>query len=289
MDLNRHTVPRAGWLAAAVAIFLLATAGILQGTRPAQALTNCTVSSSDLAFASEEQDLVNLINQYRAQNNVAPLKRSTNLEQAAAWMARSLATGANFDHTDSAGRNPSVRAVNCGYPYANSTGENIGAGTNWSQAQAEFDGWKASPGHNANMLNASYKVIGVAHVYNPNDPGSGGNASAKYKNYWVADFGTQDDHAAPGGGGSTPTATATSTPTSTPVSNTKAAITAPAPGSTLGGSSATFSWSAGKNATSYVLSIGSTAGGTNYLNRTTTTTSTTATGLPTNGAARTSR
>ena len=43
--------------------------------------------------------------------------------------------------------------------------------------------------------------------------------------------------------------------------NAKAAITSPAPGSTLTGTSATFNWSAGTGALSYSLWVGTTAGG----------------------------
>jgi hypothetical protein len=61
----------------------------------------------------------------------------------------------------------------------------------------------------------------------------------------------------------------------------KAAITSPAPESTLGGSSATFTWSAGSGAAQYWLDIGTTPGGTNvYTKSQGTATSTTVSGLP---------
>jgi hypothetical protein len=65
----------------------------------------------------------------------------------------------------------------------------------------------------------------------------------------------------------------------------QAVLTTPAPGSVLGGSSVAFTWTAGTgDTTGYSLWLGSTAGTDNlYHSGSTTATSVTATGLPTNG------
>ena len=69
------------------------------------------------------------------------------------------------------------------------------------------------------------------------------------------------------------------------VTPTKAALTTPAPSSTLTGSSATFSWSAGVSVTNYKLTLGTTAGGSDVYNSyTTTVTSKGVSGIPTTGA-----
>ena len=47
-------------------------------------------------------------------------------------------------------------------------------------AAAVFQGWKNSPGHNANMLSANFKVLGVSLVYVSGSP---------YGSYWTTDFG----------------------------------------------------------------------------------------------------
>jgi uncharacterized protein YkwD len=47
-----------------------------------------------------------------------------------------------------------------GYNYNTWKGENLAAGVD--SAQGAFDLWKNSPGHNANMLNANFKVVGIA-------------------------------------------------------------------------------------------------------------------------------
>src|SRR4051794_35915555 len=67
---------------------------------------------------------------------------------------------------------------NYGYTYTTYRGENIAAGN--SAASATFAQWKASPDHNANMLSAKYKMIGL---------GRASNSDSQYTWYWTADFG----------------------------------------------------------------------------------------------------
>jgi hypothetical protein len=83
------------------------------------------------------------------------------------------------DHSDneSPRRFPPERAQYFGYP-STGVGENIAGG--FSTAQAVFNGWRNSPGHNSNMLNANYTIIGIGLWY---------DASSQYKYYWVTDFG----------------------------------------------------------------------------------------------------
>lgn len=196
-----HAVRQCGAAGLAI-VLLLALAAIALPTRPASAATtNCTVS--DAALDAEEAKFLQLINTYRAENGVAPLQASTNLNRAAAWMAHDLGDKAYFSHTDSLGRAPSTRAQNCGYP--GGAGENIAAGTVQDTAQEAFTMWRNSAGHNANMLNASYRMIGIARAYVSGSP---------YGWYWVTPFGSTNDGT--GGGASTPTATPTKTATATP-------------------------------------------------------------------------
>jgi uncharacterized protein YkwD len=228
------------------------------GPRPAFALTNCTVS--DLTYDSEEQEFLRLINNYRAQNGRAALTASTNLHRAASWMAADMANKNYFSHTDSLGRSAGTRVANCdGKP---SVGENIAAGTVKSRAQDAFEMWRTSSGHNANMLNANYKQIGIARHY---------NASSRYGWYWVTDFSTTDDGTrlgtSGGGGGGGGTASPTPTPappTPTPApSISKAAMTSPTPGSTFTSTTVTFNWSAGGGAQEYFLYLGTSQGSNN--------------------------
>lgn len=265
----------AGGLAAmAMGLAMLAGVGFSDS---ASALTNCTVS--DNSVDSEEQAFLGLINQYRAQNGLSSLAMSTNLNRAATWLGGDMGAKKYFSHTDSLGRAPSQRVMDCGYP--SGAGENIAAGGSWGPASAVFAAWKASSGHNANMLNSSYKYIGIARVYTAGSP---------YGWYWVTDFGLVNDGtgSATGGGTSpTPTPIPTSTPTSvaTPQTGSPASISSPANGSTLGGGSATFTWNAAGGALEYFFYAGTSLGANNIVGRSTgTATSTTVTNLPTDGS-----
>lgn len=258
---------------AALAIAIAGFAGIGFEGR-ASALTNCT---ADTSLDAEEQAFLGLINQYRAQNGLGALTVSTNLNRMATWHAGDMGAKNYFSHTDSLGRSPSTRAVDCGYPIG--AGENIAAGTVWSTAQAAFNAWRNSAGHNANMLNGSYRQIGIARVF---------TSGSTYGWYWVTDFGTTNDGTNGGGGTgatATPTRTATPAPTQPPATSNPATVSSPAPGSTLPGASATFSWGPVSGALEYFFYAGTSQGANNITGRSTgTATSTTVTNLPTNGA-----
>jgi uncharacterized protein YkwD len=147
------------------------------------ALSNCTVSSTDLTQDTEEQKLLQLVNTYRQQHNLQPLKLSINLTRGAAWLSNDMAAKNYLNHTDSLGRLPDQRLTDCGYSTFNiANGENIAGDT--LDANSTFTQWKNSPVHNANMLQANFVVAGIARTY---------NANATLKWYWTLDFGGQDD------------------------------------------------------------------------------------------------
>ncbi len=171
------SIARRSLAVALVACVLLAAAA----NRPAldaAAAGGCTV---DAAMDSEEQAFLLLINNYRAQNGRAPLKASYMLTKAAAWKSRDLATNNYLAHDD-LNRTWSQRIVDCGYGFNTWLGENIAAG--YATAQQVFGGWKASPGHNANMLGANYTAIGIGRYF---------QQGSTYGWYWTTDFGGFSD------------------------------------------------------------------------------------------------
>lgn len=129
-------------------------------------------------LTSEETTLLALINNYRQQNGMAALAIDSELQDAAEWMSLDMGANAYFSHTDSLGRNPIDRMSAFGYTYTTWKGENLAAGT--SSAQTAFDLWKASSGHNGNMLGAYYRVVGIARRYTAGSP---------YGWYWTTDYG----------------------------------------------------------------------------------------------------
>lgn len=93
-------------------------------------------------------------------------------------MSGDMGARAYLGHIDSLGRDPGARAR--AYGYTGGVGENIAAGVSLGEAQAVFDAWSSSAGHNANMLGATYQVIGLGRVSVPGSP---------YGLYWTANFG----------------------------------------------------------------------------------------------------
>lgn len=83
-----------------------------------------------------------------------------------------------FSHTSADGRTLADRVNATGYAWA-LLGENIAAG--YGSVNAVMDGWIASPGHCANLMNAGFAEVGVACV-----PGAAGDT---YSSYWTMDLG----------------------------------------------------------------------------------------------------
>lgn len=158
-------------------------------------------ASADVGLDSEEQAFVTLINDWREQNGAGPLSITSTLANAAEWMNNDMGQNHYFSHTDSLGRSPWARMCDFGYCYNTWKGENIAAG--YVTAQSVFDAWKASPGHNGNMLNANYNVMGLSRLY---------VAGSDYGWYWTNDFGGF----VPPGQPAAPTATPSPTPSPVP-------------------------------------------------------------------------
>ena len=125
-----------------------------------------------------EGNLCRQINTYRASKGLPPLKVSPKLNAASDWHTNDMATENYFSHTDSLGRDPFQRMAAFGYTYSTYKGENIAAGN--AGSTATLTQWKNSPPHKANLLNANYKVMGIARNNNP---------SSTYNYYWNNTFG----------------------------------------------------------------------------------------------------
>jgi uncharacterized protein YkwD len=105
-------------------------------------------------------------NAYRASKNAPQLQRNGKLEAAATAYAAYLAEHEAMGHTADGG-NPAKRAAAQGYKFC-SISENV-----WSTfrkpetslsdevARRAMEGWKKSPGHNANLLEKRWREIGI--------------------------------------------------------------------------------------------------------------------------------
>jgi uncharacterized protein YkwD len=105
-------------------------------------------------------------NAYRASKNVPQLQRNAALEAAAAAYAAYLAEHGAMGHTADGG-NPAKRVSAQGYKWC-FISENVWSSfpkpeTTLSEelAHRAMDGWKKSPGHNANLLQKRAQEMGV--------------------------------------------------------------------------------------------------------------------------------
>jgi len=134
------------------------------------------------AASSEEEALLQLINEYRQANGLTTLAMSPTLYNAASWMSNDMASNDYFSHIDSLGRDPFQRMAAFGYNHNTWRGENLASGATSPQQALEL--WKASPSHNEVLLNPNFRVAGLAVAY---------SSTATYCCYWTADFGGYDD------------------------------------------------------------------------------------------------
>jgi len=179
--------PRRITLRTSAIVALVAAVALVTGTASkASAGTRAATPTSTSTLDAEEGALCRTINDYRAKNGLGVLRVSTSLRNAAKWDTTDMAQKNYFSHTDSLGRDPFQRMTAFGYNFSTAKGENIAAGN--ATAAATFAQWKASAGHNQNMLGSSYKVIGISRTY---------SAAATYGWYWTTDFGGYSDTSVP--------------------------------------------------------------------------------------------
>ncbi|SLJ96514.1 Cysteine-rich secretory protein family protein [Arthrobacter sp. P2b] len=96
-----------------------------------------------------------LINEYRAANGLAPLRYNSGLEAVAQNWSNTMMNDINAQGSAGFRHNPDAAAqIPSGW---SRTAENIAVN---ADADALFAAWKASPGHNANMLNAALTDFG---------------------------------------------------------------------------------------------------------------------------------
>ena len=142
---------------------------------------------ADMSNAAFEDQVLVLVNQRRAAGAtcggapyapVAPITMNGALRTAARLHSQDMAAQNYFSHTSLDGRTLSQRLTNAGYAGAFPWGENIAAGQ--PTPQAVVDAWMSSPGHCTNIMNGSYRAMGVGYAF---------RAGSTYGHYWTQDFG----------------------------------------------------------------------------------------------------
>ncbi|MGW3032024.1 sigma-70 family RNA polymerase sigma factor [Streptomyces sp. NPDC001178] len=143
-------------------------------TRPSRTATGTPEVSSTPSDTVAQ--VVALVNKERAAGGCGALTEDPQLEKAAQGHSDDMAARDFFDHTNPDGLDPGTRITAAGYKWS-TYGENIAQGQ--QTPEAVMESWMNSPGHRANILNCSFKDIGVG-VHD----GSGGP-------WWTQDFGAK--------------------------------------------------------------------------------------------------
>ncbi len=130
------------------------------------------------ATALDPDKARDLINQYRQEKGLKPLRLNAALTDAAKEHSRDLAKWDRISHYGSDGSNPWDRVKRTGYK-PRLAAENVGTG------QVSFNevlkGWKESPGHNKNLLLGDAREMGLALVQDP---------KTEFKSFWTLVIGT---------------------------------------------------------------------------------------------------
>ncbi|MET9691961.1 CAP domain-containing protein [Streptomyces sp. NPDC006514] len=138
-----------------------------QAPAPQPSKTAAPPASGDVA------QVLALVNQERAAAGCQAVSLNAKLTKAAQDHSADMASHSNMSHTGSDGSDPGARITRAGYAWS-TYGENVAYG--YSTPEKVMEGWMNSQGHRENILNCSFKEIGI------------GLAQPGY--YWTQDFGT---------------------------------------------------------------------------------------------------
>jgi len=127
-------------------------------TTPTTTVTN--TNPSNFSLTADEQQMLDLVNKERVANGLNPLKVNPTLTQVARAHSADMINRNFFDHTNPDGKTPFDRIKAAGITYK-TAGENI-AGA--SSVQTAHTNLMNSPGHRANILNASFTEVGIGIV-----------------------------------------------------------------------------------------------------------------------------
>ena len=129
---------------------------------PGQVLKIPTTASS---VAGYEKEVIRLVNEIRAENGLRELNYNWELCRVARYKSQDMKDNRYFSHTSPIYGSPFQMMKSFGITYR-TAGENIARGQ--ATPSAVVNAWMNSPGHRANILNASFTEIGVGYVASGN-------------------------------------------------------------------------------------------------------------------------
>jgi uncharacterized protein YkwD len=157
----------------AIAAILLASAvAAPAGARQARFAGPARISTAMRAL--ESRVLVDL-NRVRVQHGLAPLRPSGRLSAAASQHSREMARVGYFSH-NSADGSAFWRRIQRFYASSGYRSWSVGENLLWSSPDVDAPGaikmWMGSPEHRANLLNPSWREVGLSAVHSDSAPGT---------------------------------------------------------------------------------------------------------------------
>ena len=144
------------------------------GTKSSAKAPKRALADRDYGGAALDPDAaLAVINTYRGEQGLKPLKLDARLTAAAKAHSRDLAKSDRISHYGSDGSSPWDRVARTGYAAALAA-ENIGTGQ--ASMLEVIKGWKGSEAHNKNLLLPDAQDMGIALVQEP---------KSEFKTFWT--------------------------------------------------------------------------------------------------------
>lgn len=144
-----------------------------------------TCGGGSLYLEAKEKRTLQLHNQTRAQRGLGTLCVNATLTRAARAHSLEMIQRDYMSHNSYNGETPGARLRRFGYDWR-TYGENVawGSAGSYSSPETRFKAWMNSPEHRANILNGTFREIGI------------GTATGTFKGYrnattYTVDFGTR--------------------------------------------------------------------------------------------------
>ncbi|MFE0808626.1 CAP domain-containing protein [Streptomyces sp. NPDC058794] len=130
--------------------------------------------SGSAGSGGPEAQVLSLVNEERTAAGCSPVTANDRLTRAADDYSDVMASSGVMSHTGPDGSTMTTRVEAAGYQWS-TLGENIARGQ--ADAASVMESWMNSPGHRANILNCSFKELGVGVHFGDGGP------------WWTQNFG----------------------------------------------------------------------------------------------------
>jgi uncharacterized protein YkwD len=176
-------LPTRSSLACLTVALLVASCGGGSDDPSPEAPAPSSAAAADCGLPDFQASALARINQYRAAGAscrtagqfapAPPMVWNNLLLQAATGHSQDMAEKDYFSHTSQDGRSVADRVDATGYRWS-AIAENIAAG--YATVNEVIDGWMASDGHCANVMNPALQEVGLACI---------ASTTSTYNNYWT--------------------------------------------------------------------------------------------------------